>query len=94
MASACVSPCSSQAAPTTAKAASIEEAQDFAYGAPFTPAVEDAILEDLSPAYVNGLTLLGGEPFEPGNQRALLPFLRRVKARFPEQDSGPSPAMC
>ena len=35
---------------------------------------------------MNGLTLLGGEPFEPGNQRALLPFLRRVKARFPEKD--------
>ena len=63
-----------------------EEAQDFHYGQPFTPAVEDAILEDLSPSYMNGLTLLGGEPFEPDNQRALLPFLRRVKARFPDKD--------
>ena len=36
-----------------------EEAQDFHYGQPFTPAVEDAILEDLSPSNMNGLTLLG-----------------------------------
>ena len=34
---------------------------------------------------MNGLTLLGGEPFEPENQRALLPFLKRVRARFPDK---------
>ena len=63
-----------------------EEAQDFAYGEPFTPEVEEALLEDLAPYYVDGLTLLGGEPFEPANQRALLPFVRRFKARFPGKD--------
>ncbi len=63
-----------------------EEAQDFAYGEPFTPEVEKALLEDLAPYYVDGLTLLGGEPFEPANQRALLPFVRRFKARFPGKD--------
>ena len=62
-----------------------QKAQRFCYGEPFTPAVEDAILEDLAPSYVNGLTLLGGEPFEPENQRALLPFLKRVRARFPDK---------
>lgn len=59
---------------------------DFHYGEPFTREVEDQLLESLAPPYVNGLTLLGGEPFEPSNQAALLPFLRRVRERFPEKD--------
>ena len=63
-----------------------EEAQDFHYGQPFTREVEDRLLEDLSPSFVSGLTLLGGEPFEPANQRALLPFLRRVRECLPEKD--------
>ncbi len=41
--------------------------------------MEDEIIESLAPYYINGLTLLGGEPFEPANQRALLPFVRRVR---------------
>ena len=61
------------------------ETWDFQYGNPFTSAVEDEILASLAPYYVNGLTLLGGEPFEPSNQRALVPFLRRVRARYPEK---------
>lgn len=63
-----------------------EEAQDFAYGQPFTQAEEDKILAALAPAHIKGLSLLGGEPFEPDNQRALLPFLRRVKERFPDKE--------
>ena len=61
-------------------------AWDFGYGAPFTKEVRNEILESLAPGYINGLSLLGGEPFEPENQRALVPFLRRVRARFPEKD--------
>lgn len=61
------------------------ETWDFGYGEPFTKEVEDALLEDLAPSYIMGLTLLGGEPMEPENQRALVPFLRRVKERFPEK---------
>jgi len=57
----------------------------FDYGQPFTRETENQILALLSPGYINGLTLLGGEPFEPENQRALLPFVRRVKAAFPEK---------
>ncbi len=57
----------------------------FDYGQPFTRETEDKLIEMLRPAYVNGLTLLGGEPFEPDNQRALLPFLRRVKRELPEK---------
>ena len=61
------------------------ETWDFQYGNPFTSVVEDDILASLSPYDVNGLTLLGGEPFEPSNQRALVPFLRRVRAQYPEK---------
>lgn len=58
---------------------------DFTFGRPFTRETEDNILEMLAPSYINGLTLLGGEPFEPENQRALLPFVRRVKERYPDK---------
>ena len=46
---------------------------------------EQQLLDLLAPPYIQGLTLLGGEPFEPENQRALLPFVRRVRARYPEK---------
>ena len=59
---------------------------DFEYGQPFTAETEENILEMLRPGYIRGLTLLGGEPFEPENQRALLPFVRRAKAEFPKKD--------
>ena len=59
---------------------------DFGYGQPFTREVEDQIIRSLQPDYINGLTLLGGEPFEPANQRALLPFLRRVRQSCPGKD--------
>lgn len=61
------------------------ETWSFDYGKPFTTDTEDFILRELAPAYIDGLTLLGGEPFEPSNQRALLPFLRRVKAAYPQK---------
>ena len=61
-------------------------AWDFNYGEPFTKEVRNKILESLAPGYINGLSLLGGEPFEPENQRALVPFLHRVRARYPEKD--------
>ncbi len=60
-----------------------KETWDFAYGEPFTTETEDALLTKLSPDFITGLTLLGGEPLEPVNQRALLPFVRRVKENFP-----------
>jgi len=59
---------------------------DFDYGQPFTSQTEDLLLDMLKPDYINGLTLLGGEPFEPSNQRALLPFLRRVKQAYPQKN--------
>ena len=59
---------------------------DFSYGKPFTQATIDELLEMLSPSYIDGLTLLGGEPMEPDNQRALLPLLREVRRRFPDKN--------
>ncbi len=61
------------------------ETWEFDYGAPFTEEVENHILDLLKPSYISGLTLLGGDPFEPSNQRALLPFLKRVKAQDPKK---------
>ena len=61
------------------------EAWDFSAGKPFTREVEDEIIESLNASYIDGLTLLGGEPMEPENQIGLLPFLQRVRSRFPEK---------
>ena len=62
------------------------ETWDFDFGEDFTEEVENKIIDSLSPDYVDGLTLLGGEPMEKVNQRALLPFVKRVKAAYPQKD--------
>ena len=62
-----------------------EIAWDFDYGQPFTQQTIDQILEMLKPAYIKGITLLGGEPFEPQNQPALVDLLRQVKTAYPEK---------
>lgn len=59
------------------------ETWDFSYGKPFDREAEETILRLLDRSYVNGLSLLGGEPFEPVNQRALLPLIRRVRLELP-----------
>ena len=61
------------------------ETWSFEYGKPFTKETEDYIIECLSPDYIDGLSLLGGEPFEPQNQQVLLPFLRRVRSELPDK---------
>ena len=58
---------------------------DFSYGKPFTQDVQNELLEALAPDYIAGLTLLGGDPMEPENQRALLPFVRRVREELPQK---------
>ncbi|MBQ8002756.1 MAG: anaerobic ribonucleoside-triphosphate reductase activating protein [Clostridia bacterium] len=62
------------------------ETWDFSYGEPFTEKTENEIITALSHDYISGLSLLGGEPFEPSNQAVLAPFLTRVKALFPAKD--------
>lgn len=54
----------------------------FDYGEPFDESVEDMIFGYLAPSYIAGLSILGGEPMEPENQRALVPFIRRLRDRF------------
>lgn len=58
------------------------ETWDFCYGKPFTQEVEDTLLKMIEPSYIKGLTLLGGEPMEPKNQVALLPFIKRFREKF------------
>lgn len=62
------------------------ETWNFNYGVPYTAETETHILESLSRPYIQGLTLLGGEPMEPENQRVLVQLLRRVRSVHPEKD--------
>lgn len=62
------------------------ETWNFDFGQEFTEATENEILEALKPSHIRGLSLLGGEPFEPENQKCLLPFIRRVKEMYPDKD--------
>ena len=62
-----------------------QEAWDFEFGQPFTNDTQNELLEALTPSYIKGLTLLGGEPMEPQNQRALLPFLKMLKEKLPNK---------
>ena len=62
------------------------ETWDFKYGNPYTEETEQEILDALNSPNIQGLTLLGGEPFEPENQRELVKLLRRVKTELPAKD--------
>ncbi len=63
-----------------------EIAWNFNYGKPFTQDTIDSIIESLKPDYIQGLTLLGGEPFEYSNQKGLLPLVRQVREVLPQKD--------
>ena len=58
---------------------------DFCFGRPFTGDTAAEIFEELDKSYVAGLTVLGGEPFEPKNQRELVKLLQKVKADYPDK---------
>ncbi len=62
------------------------ETWDFFYGEEYTDRVKAEILKALAPDYIQGLTVLGGEPFEPENQRELLALLRDVRATLPKKN--------
>lgn len=62
-----------------------EVAWDFDYGQPFTQQTIDSILKMLEPAHIQGLTILGGEPFEPSNQAPVLELLRQIKKYYPDK---------
>ena len=59
------------------------ETWDFNYGDPFTEEVENSIIDGMKPDYIKGFTLVGGDPFEPENQKALAPFLEKLRAACP-----------
>ncbi|MDE7168259.1 MAG: anaerobic ribonucleoside-triphosphate reductase activating protein [Clostridia bacterium] len=61
------------------------ETWDFKYGEPFTEDIENKIIDGLKPDYIKGFTLLGGDPFEPENQKALAPFLEKLRKAHPDK---------
>lgn len=63
-----------------------QDTWDFDYGKEYTQETEEEILNALAPDYINGLSLLGGEPFEPQNQAVLVELLRKVKERYPRKN--------
>ncbi|MBQ1988955.1 MAG: anaerobic ribonucleoside-triphosphate reductase activating protein [Clostridia bacterium] len=62
------------------------EAWDFSYGREYTNAVLEDIIKSLTPDYITGFSLLGGEPFEPENQEGILKTLKTIKERLPDKD--------
>ncbi len=61
------------------------ETWDFCYGKIFDQSIIDEILQSLNHEYINGLTLLGGEPMEKANQMSLLPLVKQVKKQYPNK---------
>lgn len=59
---------------------------DFEYGQPFTKDTEDEIMKALRPSWIQGFSILGGEPMEPENQKTLLPFIKRIRQEYSDKD--------
>lgn len=59
---------------------------DFGYGELFDERVQKEVIASLEPEYIEGITLLGGEPFEEENQKALLVFMRKLKKEYPNKN--------
>lgn len=59
---------------------------DFNFGNEFTEDTEKEILEAMGQEFITGLTVLGGEPFEPENQKVLAPFMEKVRKTFPDKN--------
>ena len=62
------------------------ETWDFEYGRPYTPDMEDRLMKELAKSYYDGLTILGGEPFELSNQRELVKLIRRLRKELPDRN--------
>ena len=62
------------------------ETWDFSYGKPFTEDTVDELIEALNHPWIQGLSILGGDPMEPENQEALLPVLKRIREEMPQKD--------
>lgn len=62
------------------------ETWSFEYGKTYTKETENDIVSSLAPYYISGLTVLGGEPFEPENQATIVGLLKRVKEEYPDKN--------
>ena len=62
------------------------ETWDFSYGKPFTEETVDEIIEAMRPPWIQGLSILGGDPMEPENQEALLPMLKMIREEMAQKD--------
>ena len=62
------------------------ETWDFSFGQPFTEETEDEVIKALRPSWIQGLSILGGDPMEPENQAVLIPFLKRMRRGLPGKD--------
>ena len=62
------------------------ETWDFCYGKKFGQAEVDRIINACNPAYIKGLSVLGGEPFEKANQKDVCALMKRFKREFPNKD--------
>lgn len=62
------------------------ETWDFNYGNEYTEETQEEIIKELKPAHIEGLTILGGEPFEIENQKAILPLLKRIHEELPNKN--------
>lgn len=63
-----------------------EVAWDFDYGKEFDQRIQEQLIEKSRPSYIEGFTFLGGEPMEPENQKALRPFMERIKKELPDKN--------
>lgn len=63
-----------------------EQTWEFGFGQPFTEKTAIEIIEASTPYWINGLSILGGEPFEPENQKVLLPFLIMFREKLPDKN--------
>lgn len=62
------------------------ETWDFNYGEEFTDRTISEIIEAMKPSYIRGITILGGEPFEPSNQEYVLKLIKAIKKEFVNKD--------
>ncbi len=62
-----------------------EIAWDFEYGREYNKGVEEEILKSVEPAWIAGITLLGGEPFEPENCPGMIGLVKEFKKRYPQK---------
>lgn len=63
-----------------------EIAWKFDYGKEYTQGTEDKIVESLKPDYVEGLSILGGEPLEPENQKEVWKLIKRIRKEMPQKN--------